>query len=448
MRLLNSITLQMEEFISDSIPEYAILSHTWGEEEVSFRDIQGVDAAKMKGFTKLQNCCALVARDSFNYVWIDTCCIDKSSSAELSEAINSMYKWYKNAKTCYAHLEDVVVPADVSDLEVLELLRPSRWFTRGWTLQELIAPSTVKFYDKTWNNIGSKKSLQKVLCDITGIDIRVLGGDEPWACNVAQRMSWASDRTTTRVEDIAYCLMGLFHVNMPLLYGEGGSKAFSRLQEEIIKGTEDHSLFTWFAKDAQPRLTCRGLLASSPQEFGNSKSHTLAAWQYSELLVHSSINFGTGRNPWGDPHSLTSRGLRMSLPLKRKDGEHPQGIEYLACLNCQTENHKFLCVYLQRLPTRDQIYGRVRAHEVVLVPSEEVNTFEDSTIYIVQSISNGKEVYKLEDTIRMAPTNWSTRVNRISLQIFFVLRIDRIFVHGMSRSFVPLEVSLSMMIHG
>ncbi|KAF4628527.1 hypothetical protein G7Y89_g9630 [Cudoniella acicularis] len=178
MRLINSITLQLE-FISDWIPDYVILSHTWGEEEVSFQDIQGPDVDKMKGHIKLQNFCAQAARDCFDYAWMDTCCIDKCSSAELSEAINSMYKWYNLAKICYAYLENVTVSSNTSDLQILELLRPRRWFTRGWTLQELIAPSQVEFYGKTWNNIGSKRSLRNTLCDITGIDIHVLGGEEP-----------------------------------------------------------------------------------------------------------------------------------------------------------------------------------------------------------------------------------------------------------------------------
>jgi hypothetical protein len=416
MRLINSITLQLEEFVTDRIPEYVILSHTWGEEEVSFRDIQGPNAKEMKGFVKLQNCCAQAVRDGFDYAWIDTCCIDKSSSAELSEAINSMYKWYKNARICYAYLEDIAIPYSIPDSQFLEVLRPSRWFTRGWTLQELIAPPIVEFYDRDWNNFGSKNSRQEVLSNITGIEIHVLRGDDPWACNVAQRMSWASKRTTTRAEDIAYCLMGLFNVNMPLLYGEGGSKAFNRLQEEIIKGTEDHSLFAWLAHDVQPLWTCRGLLASSPQEFGDPKSGLLRMWQYSDLLVGSSVNFGTARDLWDDPHSLTSRGLRISLPLRRKGGEYPQGMEYLACINCRiAENHKLLCVYLQRLPNQDKLYGRVRAHEVALLPLEEVNTFEYSTIYVVQTTPNENQLYKLKNSIKMVPTNWNTMVIRVLL---------------------------------
>jgi hypothetical protein len=218
------------------------------------------------GYAKIQNTCAQALRDGFEYAWIDTCCIDKSSSAELSEAINSMYKWYKNARICYAYLSDIIMPDDFRDSLFSASVCISKWFTRGWTLQELIAPGVVVFYDRDWRDIGTKTSRQQEISRITGIDIHVLSGNEPWSCNVAQRMSWASRRMTTRSEDIAYSLMGLFNVNMPLLYGEGGTKAFRRLQEEIMKGEEDYSLFAWAGNN--PSFPARwGLLAASPQQF-------------------------------------------------------------------------------------------------------------------------------------------------------------------------------------
>jgi hypothetical protein len=151
-----------------------------------------------------------------------TCCIDKSSSSELSEAINSMYRWYKNAKFCYAYLSN----ARTSD--TLEFSR-SRWFSRSWTLQELIAPLNVKFYGFKWLYLGSKARHIALLSQITDIDALILAGNNPAICSISQRMSWASKRETTQAEDIAYCMMVLFDVNMPLLYGEG-SKAFIRLQ--------------------------------------------------------------------------------------------------------------------------------------------------------------------------------------------------------------------------
>jgi hypothetical protein len=137
MRLVNTHSLQLEEFIFDGRgrPTYAILSHTWGKEEVIFFDMADLDKARAKaGFAKVEGACSLAASQGYDYIWIDTCCIDKSSSAELSEAINSMYRWYQWAKVCYAYLVDVQNPNQLEE---------SKWFTRGWTLQELIAPSRV-----------------------------------------------------------------------------------------------------------------------------------------------------------------------------------------------------------------------------------------------------------------------------------------------------------------
>ncbi|OIW27820.1 hypothetical protein CONLIGDRAFT_551906, partial [Coniochaeta ligniaria NRRL 30616] len=173
-------------------------------------------------------------RDGLAYVWIDTICIDKSSSAELSEAINSMFKWYRNAAICYAYLSDVPQVR----------LEYSRWFTRGWTLQEMIAPQELRFYDANWDALGTKSDLLDRLCDITGVDTTALRGGNLRFFSVARKMSWASRRQTTREEDIAYCLLGIFDISMPLLYGEG-SKAFIRLQEQIIKEYDDESLFAW-----------------------------------------------------------------------------------------------------------------------------------------------------------------------------------------------------------
>src|SRR5438045_93423 len=150
MRLINSTTHELEEFSGD-IPEYAILSHTWEKKELSFQDIQGRNAKQMVEFAKVEACCSLAKLDGFDYVWIDTCCIDKTSSSELSEAINSMYQWYKGAQVCYAYLADVPSGEDLHSTD--SSFAKSRWFTRGWTLQELIAPSSLVFYGKGWREI-------------------------------------------------------------------------------------------------------------------------------------------------------------------------------------------------------------------------------------------------------------------------------------------------------
>jgi hypothetical protein len=221
MRLLNTRTRKLEEFFGEAIPKYAILSHTWGENEVTFKDIER-DGYK-SGSVKIDGC---LAEYGPPYVWIDTCCIDKSSSAELSEAINSMWSWYSKADVCYVYLSDVP-PGDVPGRKD-SAFRKSRWFTRGWTLQELIAPDHVVFYDSSWELIGRKirytsdEKLPGILADITRIPKGYLNGKEHVErASIAQRMSWAANRETKRVEDIAYSLLGIFGVNMAMLYGEG-----------------------------------------------------------------------------------------------------------------------------------------------------------------------------------------------------------------------------------
>ncbi|KAH7411306.1 heterokaryon incompatibility protein-domain-containing protein [Cadophora sp. MPI-SDFR-AT-0126] len=254
MRLLNTRSLTLHTFFDKAVPHYAILSHRWEEEEVTFQDLQSGRGPSMPGYAKIDACCAQARSDGWEYAWIDSCCIDKSSSAELSEAINSMFKWYENAEIGYAYLSDV----DAED-EIPKQLENSAWFTRGWTLQELLAPGTLVFFDRYWVEIGTKSSLEDHVSKITGIR-------ELWnfrSCCIAEKMSWAAGRTTTRVEDEAYCLMGLFDVNMPLLYGEG-REAFQRLQQEILKSSDDESLFAWYwGRDGD------SILASSPKSFRN-----------------------------------------------------------------------------------------------------------------------------------------------------------------------------------
>lgn len=204
MRLLDTSTLELRTFYS-SIPLYAILSHTWTDEDVTFEEIGTADAEKKLGFQKIKRCCSQAASDGFRFIWIDSCCIDKRSSTELSEAINSMYGWYESAQVCYAYLSDVHQTKG-HDHPQSEFAR-SRWFTRGWTLQELVAPADIVFFGAHWVEIGTKASLGDAISQITKIDVNVLKcSQNVFKASVAQRMSWDSDRHTTRVEDIAYCL--------------------------------------------------------------------------------------------------------------------------------------------------------------------------------------------------------------------------------------------------
>jgi hypothetical protein len=234
------------------IPAYAILSHTWGldTEEVTYKDLVDDTGNGKTGYEKIRFCAAQTRRDGLRYFWVDTCCIDKSNNNELSEAINCMFRWYQNAARCYVYLADVLAPENEegnqrSDSAWESAFRASKWFTRGWTLQELLAPASVEFFTKDGHRLGDKRSLEQQIHHITGIDLLALGGSASLTSfDVEERFKWAETRQTTREEDWAYCLLGIFVVFMPLLYGEGKVNAVRRLKQEITNA---------ISRDATPK---------------------------------------------------------------------------------------------------------------------------------------------------------------------------------------------------
>ncbi|KAL4070151.1 heterokaryon incompatibility protein-domain-containing protein [Scleroderma yunnanense] len=262
------------KFHDDEATGYAILSHQWIGEEVDYKEM--IKLAKMKkseqsavrardGYKKILASCEQAKRDGYEWLWVDMCCIDKRSSAELSEAINSMCRWYVNSKVCYAYLHDVTgtsFPKWSDNGAYPNSNRWPEWFLRGWTLQEMIAPSNLHFFNMDWQPIGNKRTLSPTLSAITRVPEHILrnGLSSNRSC-VAQIMSWAADRTTTRVEDRAYSLLGLLDVNMLMLYGEG-KKAFYRLQLEIIRTSNDQSIFAW-----RGNVRAGGVLADDPSFF-------------------------------------------------------------------------------------------------------------------------------------------------------------------------------------
>ncbi|CAK3996492.1 Hypothetical predicted protein [Lecanosticta acicola] len=392
MRLLKSgpfvsgdpATLELHEFRDRKEPRYAALSHLWAEaqDEVLFADLLphcdpavklreghlAVDlsqepAASLRqkpGWPKLAFALEQAYEDGKDWLWLDTACIDRSSSAELTEAINSLYHWYQESAICYAFLPDLpledwrdAVHSDQSPLQ-------SRWFSRAWTLPELIAPGHLVFYSQEWTRLGDKHQLRHLLSLATGIEPAILDGSRNVEeTSIARRMSWAAHRDCALPEDRAYSLVGLFGVNMSPLYGEGEKKAFLRLQEQIMKNSEDHSIFAW--SDPQVGDQLHGLLADSPRAFAHSGDFEPYAFedQY--------------------PFEMSNRGVRISLHLT-PDNENG----FMAALQCPNAypGSGYLAVYLRKLPSGDRQYARVHCDEITSLDT----LGRPEQIYIRQSI--------------------------------------------------------------
>lgn len=374
MRLIDVKTLELTEANESEVLKYAILSHTWGKEEVTYDDMVNGTAKQKKGYAKIQGACAVAKKNGFRYVWIDTCCINKQSSAELSEAINSMFRWYNHSSVCYAYLEDVsYIPspsvlslgaAETENPALFKALSRSRWFTRGWTLQELIAPVNLVFHSKAWSEVGSRSSLLDIVSRITGVDEDVLDSGMHRGMrnmshkllrerketaisrkSVATRMSWFANRETTRPEDIAYSLLGIFGVHMPLLYGEGGVNAFYRLQEAIIRNSDDHSILAW-NPSGRPGVEYRiGVFAHHPSQFKNIACI---------CRLPSS----------GHLFSVTDRGLQVRLQLVERTKDDVWGVQdsdaFWGILRCYEEDNFYgpLAIPLLRMQTGADIFFR------------------------------------------------------------------------------------------
>ncbi|KAK3382085.1 heterokaryon incompatibility protein-domain-containing protein [Lasiosphaeria ovina] len=383
MRLINVSTLEIQEFYGADIPPYAILSHRWGRDEVTLPEMAVIAKYRLDqqkrmpqlphptdkadtlkaGYAKITYACEQATRDGHRYLWVDTCCIDRSSSAEVSEAINSMFTWYQRAAVCYAYLEDVSKDSREGYRTWKDGFAESVWFTRGWTLQELLAPRNVVFYGKGWKLLGTKSALAKTIEKATKIDeLTLLEPRLMHKASVARRMAWAAGRTTTRTEDAAYSLLGIFGINMMPLYGEG-ENAFLRLQEEIIRRSDDHTIFAWgtlghdnkavphyhhfhlmnnsdsddddddddndsndgFDHEGMSGGTM-GVLAKSPSEFaGMERVAVPAAAKLDATQRGDAVDF-----------AMTNKGLRIKLSLIPVSGAHATSHKtYIGVLNCQ-----------------------------------------------------------------------------------------------------------------
>lgn len=369
MRLLNVDTFQFAEFFYQTPPPYAILSHTWGDdsEEVSYSNVLAgrLDSPDTRP-AKVSGCCDQARKDGYEYVWIDTCCIDKTNSVELHEAINSMFKWYRDAAICYVYLADVPPGDEIHNPN--SRFHMSRWFERGWTLQELLAPLHLRFYDADWQFLSTKGELCEVIEGITGIPSPyLLGIHELHHASIAQRMSWAASRVTKREEDIAYCLLGIFDIVMLMIYGEGHN-AFRRLQEEIIrKHTSDDSILAWgLYPNTPPRLS--SALAIHPSQFALSGQIVSRPGPGTDSLdVHTGpIRLNLRILPQPGPDEMLGAlrcgpehdpQMSVCLPLTRpsgdEDGDYSRISERCAVLKRIVDSHR-------ALPCRIRVDGKPR----------------------------------------------------------------------------------------
>lgn len=263
MWLINTSTLELHEF-SRSTPSYATFSYVTDENEASFEDLAQAQKDRCKDSIKIiERACDQARIAGYEWLWNHAACVDKRSCAAQSEAINSLPRIYRDCEHSIVYLEDLYHD-QFEDEQIGERLAACRWIKNIWAIPQIVFPREVYFYSSDWSQIGTKRSLLPHLSSIIGIDQPAL---EHWGCledySIARRMSWASEMTAFRTEDLAYALLGLFDVGMPIIYGEGG-KAFLKLQEEIIRDTDDFSLLAWDNFDGQE---CNGLFAYSPACF-------------------------------------------------------------------------------------------------------------------------------------------------------------------------------------
>lgn len=385
MKLINARTFELETFTDTNRPNYAILSHRWQHGEVTFDDMLKPGRQQLSGWTKIQLCCQQALVDGLEHVWVDTCCIDKSSSAELSEAINSMFTWYSGADRCYAYLSDVTdtyTKFDINsenwmptlpDKMATEIIG-SLWFTRAWTLQELIAPPHLTFYNAFFRELCTKVEIakqieetHKVPCDV------LLNRNRLWTIPVAVKLSWAAHRKATRTEDIAYSLFGIFNVNLPLLYGEG-KKAFTRLQEEIIRQTHDHSIFVWSSTNelqfkASQTTMALPLLANSPRDF-EACQHVFTRSDDDDIR----------------PYALTNIGLEIELRI------FPYDLDvYAALLHCWNRNGQQYAFLITKNSRRGSRWSRARVKGVDKIVFVDIDTwrhFDWQKMYIIKATNN------------------------------------------------------------
>ncbi|EJF56846.1 HET-domain-containing protein [Dichomitus squalens LYAD-421 SS1] len=433
MWLLHTTRFELKEFPDASgVPGgYAILSHTWGNREQTYQDIRAIaeqckltgDNPRDKTSSKIRKCCDMALQHGYEWAWVDSCCINKTSSTELSEAINSMFKWYWQAEVCFAFLVDVPT-ASIDELSAEgSPFRRSRWHKRGWTLQELIAPAVVIFVSRTWERLGTKAELAQLLEEITHVPQSILTRQRYYyQASVADRMVWASNRVTTRVEDQGYCLMGLFNVRMTIIYGEG-SHAFQRLQQKIMKHGFDMSLFAWGAgwlrnaplrdlglefatrRDIELLNDYSYLLAPSPASFIHGFEFTplhphpkqiypppvLKEWQKARARPFHGVEIPTA--------AVENYGIVCRFPVFEAGGI------VVAVLLCENKSREHMGLLLQRDPLS---YDPKRPLHYTSAVFNDTSTPDQQFPLAYRLVSLGDDLYNLRFNGKRVKPRWRT----------------------------------------
>ncbi|KAI3326790.1 heterokaryon incompatibility protein-domain-containing protein [Xylariaceae sp. AK1471] len=381
--------------------KYLIVSHAWGwsnqtnnwgnpQEEIDFEvaSMPFTEINRLTSLNKIKSACRLAASRKIDYVWIDTCCIDQKNSTEVTEGINSMFEWYHKSELCAVYLADLHYENKDGPNELYERLKACRWFERGWTLQELLAPTQVYFYDKNWTFIGTKKDLAVNIESITGIDRESVENPSSISLrSIAHKMAWASNRKTTKPEDRAYSLIGIFNVNIPMIYGEGVVRAFHRLQKEITMTTSELSVFGW--EDERNR-------------------------EFYSMLADSPDVFASGRDLNGyipeQHYNMTNKGIHMTYSLRkvpRKQGNRCY-FQWLLPIgyrsSTESSDPDVIGILLRKIDT--QAFVRYNGNSLVRYTEQEFRKFprtQSQTFYVA-----------------LSPDDYHWRVRQASLHAIFV----------------------------
>ncbi|KAJ8519460.1 hypothetical protein ONZ45_g3573 [Pleurotus djamor] len=322
---------------------YAILSHTWANRELGFRDVNveggmGVGSLEKKeGYAKLDGMCRVAGEFMCRYVWFDAVCIDKSNTMEMEETIHSMWKWYQNAYICIVHLSNtnLKLPSYPANSSVSptgprrrgdskrKQLKEDPWFRRGWTLPELLAPKRIKFYLGDWTKMDQRVGRRFDICRVQeeGFDfgaeyvqfLRLVADAATVPVCAVKQFSlrthsapevfhWISKRITTRPEDLSYCLMGMLDIHIPIIYGEGHENAFYRLQSACLQSSPSRLIFHWFGMPSPKN----SMIAADPSAFKHTG--TYEGYVDGQLLFRDHMDIDTS-------FVLTNAGLRMMVTL-------------------------------------------------------------------------------------------------------------------------------------